>query len=165
MLRIEKLARHHDIAKFDCGIDTLNRYLRHYASQNQKAGSAQSYVGLSGDTVIGYFTLVVGHAEYDGAPDRLRKGLARHPVPLMLLARLAVHTDWQGKGVGRGLLRDATLRTLQAADIAGIRAFVVHAKDEVAREFYQRFGFERGFADEFHLFMLINDIRRSVAAG
>lgn len=80
-------------------------------------------------------------AEYDDAQGRVGKGLAKHPIPLMLFARLAIATSWQGQGLGAGLLKDAMLRTLQAADIAGIRAMVVHAKDEAARAFYERFDF------------------------
>ena len=91
---------------------------------------------LAHEEIIGYCTLVVGAVEYNDAPERLTKGLARRPVPIMLLARLAVSTNWQGRGIGAGLLKDAMLRTLQAADIAGIRAFAVHAKDEAARAFY-----------------------------
>jgi GNAT superfamily N-acetyltransferase len=87
-------------------------------------------VGLAGDAVIGYYTLAVGQVMREEAPERLTKGLARHPVPIILLARLAVDKRWQGKGVGKALLKDAMLRTVQAADIAGIRAFAVHAKDE-----------------------------------
>ena len=97
--------------------------------------------------------------EYDDAPHRLGKGLARHPIPLMLLARLAVATSWQGKGLGSGLLKDAMLRTLQAADIAGIRAMAVHAKDDEARAFYERFGFVPAPTDLYHLFVLIKDVR------
>ena len=81
-----------------------------------------------GDEVVGFYTLVVAQVEYDDAPDRLGKGLARHAIPLMLLARLAIATSWQGKGLGSGLLKDAMLRTLQAADIAEIRAMAVHAR-------------------------------------
>ena len=135
--RIEKLARKHAVDAFDCGEEPLNRFLIRYAFQNQQANASQTYVGLSGEDVAGFYTLVVGEVAYDGAPQRLVKGLARHPVPVMLLARLAVALDWQGKGVGGGLLRDGVLRTLQAADIAGIRAFVVHAKNEDARAFYE----------------------------
>ena len=124
---------------FDCGREELNRYLLRYAAQNQQAGSAQTYVGLVGETVVGYHTLAVGHVTREEAPERLTKGLARHPVPIMLLARLAVDHRWQGQGIGKALLRDAMQRTLQAADIAGIRALAVHAKDEAARNFYQKF--------------------------
>ena len=101
-----------------------------YAIQNQQAGASQTYLALAGEDVAGYYTLVVGQVEYDDAPERLRKGLARHPVPIMLLARLAISTACQGKGLGSGLLKEAMLRTLQAAEIAGIRAFAVHAKDD-----------------------------------
>jgi GNAT superfamily N-acetyltransferase len=90
--------------------------------------------------VIGFYTLAVGEVAYDDAPERLKKGLARHPVPLILLARLAVSQTWQGKGIGAGLLKDAILHTLQAADIARIRAIACHAKDEQASAFYEHFG-------------------------
>jgi GNAT superfamily N-acetyltransferase len=138
-LRIEKLQRTHNVESFDCGKEALNRFLIRYALQNQQADASQTYVALSGDDVIGYYTLVVGQVDYADAPERLTKGRARHLVPVMLLARLAAGLDWQGKGIGSGLLKDAMLRTLQAADIAGIRAFAVYAKDEQARAFYERF--------------------------
>src|SRR5581483_3850804 len=112
------------------------------------------------DVVIGYYTLVVGEVEYDSAPERLKRGLARHPVPIMVLGRLAVSSSWQGKGVGAGLLKDAMLRTLQAADIAGIRAFAVHAKDDTVRAFYERFEFVPSPTDPLHLFLLMKDLRR-----
>jgi predicted N-acetyltransferase YhbS len=83
----------------------------------------------------------VGHVTREAAPERLTKGLARHPIPLMLFARLAVDHRWQGLGVGSALLKDAMARTLQAAEIAGIRAFAVHAKDEQARAFHGKFDF------------------------
>jgi GNAT superfamily N-acetyltransferase len=157
--RIEKLARKHAVDAFDCGEEPLNRFLVRHAFQNQQANASQTYVGLSGDDVIGFHTLVVGDVAYEGAPERLTKGLARHPVPVMLLARLAVSLDWQRKGVGGGLLRDAILRTLQAADIAGIRAFTVHAKNDNARAFYTRYGFVESPTDPLHLYVLIKDLR------
>ncbi|MBX3568390.1 MAG: GNAT family N-acetyltransferase [Rhizobiaceae bacterium] len=158
-LRIEKLTRKHAVDAFDCGEEPLNRFLVRYALPNQQANASQTYVGLSGENVIGFYTLVVGEVAYEGAPERLTIGLARHPVPIMLLARLAVGKDWQGKGVGAGLLRDAILRTLQAADIAGIRAFTVHAKDDRARSFYRHFGFVESPSDPLHLFALVKDLR------
>ena len=114
---------------------------------------------LVGDEIVGFYTLVVAQVDYDDAPQRLGKGLARHPIPLMLLARLTVATGSQGKGLGSGLLKDAMLRTLQAADIAGIRAIAVHAKDDDARAFYERFGFVPAPTDPFHLFVLLKDVR------
>jgi GNAT superfamily N-acetyltransferase len=159
-LRIEKLRPDHVVANFDCGQGELNRFLSRFALANQFAGAAQTYVATSGDTILGYYSLAVGEIAYDDAPGRLSKGLARHPVPIMLLARLAVSKGSQGQGLGAGLLKDAMLRTLQAADIAGIRALVVHAKDENARRFYEHFGFNSSPTDALHLFLLIKDLRR-----
>jgi GNAT superfamily N-acetyltransferase len=130
--RVEKLRRDHSVESFDCGREDLNRYLVRYAWQNQQAGAAQSYVGIVGEVIAGYYTLAVGQVTLEDAPERLKKGLANDPVPIMLLARLAVDHRWKGQGVGKAFLRDAMQRTLQAADIAGIRAFAVHAKDEEA---------------------------------
>jgi GNAT superfamily N-acetyltransferase len=161
-LRIEKLHRDHAIDAFDCGREALNRFLIRYALQNQQAGASLTYVALADEEVAGYYTLVVGQVEYSDAPERLTKGLARHPVPIMLLARLAVAASWQGKGLGSGLLKDAMLRTLRAADIAGIRAFAVHAKDDEARSFYERFDFVPSPSDPYHLFRLLKDVRAAL---
>ncbi len=162
--RIEKLRPDHAIEGFDCGRDELNRCLLRYAWVNQQAGAAQTYVGLVGDTVVGYYTLAVGQVSREEAPERLTKGLARHPVPVMLLARLAVASSSQGQGVGKALLRDAMQRTVQAADIAGIRAFAVHAKGEEAKRFYEKFDFIPSPADPMHLFVLLKDVRRIVSS-
>jgi GNAT superfamily N-acetyltransferase len=163
--RIEKLQRSHAVEGFDCGREALNQFLTCYAHQNQQAGASTTYVALNErDEVIGYYTLVVAEVRYDDAPERLTKGLARHPVPLMLLARLAVATAWQGKGLGAGLLKDAMLRTLQAADIAGIRALAVHAKDDEAKAFYEHFDFVASPTDPYHLFLLLKDVRAAVKA-
>lgn len=158
-LRIETLQRSHAVDEFDCGKEALNRFLVRYALQNQQAGASQTYVALADDGAAGYYTLVVGQVEYTAAPERLSKGLARHPVPIMLLARLAIAASWQGQGLGSGLLKDAMLRTLQAADIAGIRAFAVHAKDDEGTAFYQHFGFSPLPSDPYHLFRLLRDVR------
>lgn len=161
-LRIEKLQRGHAVESFDCGSEALNRFLIRHALQNEQAGASRTYVALDDTEVAGYYTLVVGQVEHAAAPERLKKGLARHPVPIMLLARLAIATHWQGKGLGAGLLKDAMLRTLKAADIAGIRAFAVHAKDDAARAFYERFDFVASPSDPYHLFRLLKDIRAIV---
>lgn len=161
---IEKLRLEHRIESFDCGQSDLNTWFRKNALQNQLSNAAQTYVGLVNGTVVGFYSLAVGQVEYPDAPDRLRKGLARHPIPIMLLARLAVDIEWQSRGIGRALLRDAVLRTLQAADIAGIRALVVHAKDERARQYYEQFDFVASPTDPLHLFVLLKDLRKSLAA-
>jgi GNAT superfamily N-acetyltransferase len=162
-LGIEKLTRQHAVAGFDCGNEALNRFLHRFALSNQQANASQTYLGLADDTVVGFYTLVVGEVSFGGAPTRLTKGLARHPVPIMLIARLAVSGDWRGKGLGSGLLKDAMLRTLNAADIAGIRALAVHAKDDTARAFYEHFEFLPSPSDPLHLFVLIKDLVRIVS--
>lgn len=160
---IEKLQRHHAIEPFDCGRDELNRFLTQYALQSQQSGGAQIYVGLVDHTVVGYYALAVGSVEQEQAPERVRKGLAKHSIPIMLLARLAVDRQWQNQGIGAALVKDTVLRTLQAADIAGIRALVVHAKDDTARSFYAHLDFLPSPSDPLHLFLLLKDARRIVA--
>ena len=161
-LRIEKLDRRHAIEGFACGRVSLDRFLARHALASQRANASQTYVGLADDVVIGFYSLVVGEIAHEDAAERLTKGLARHPGPVMVLARLAVRTDWQGKRIGAGLLKDAIARTLQAADLAGIRAFVVHAKDGAAGAFYRHFGFASSPTDPLHLFALIKDLRGAV---
>lgn len=158
-LSVEKLKREHDVETFDCGKEPLNRFLIRYALQNQQMGASQTYLALRGSSVLGYHTLVFGQVAFADAPERLLKGVAQHPVPLMVLARLAVATDAMGKGIGAGLLKDAMLRTLQAADIAGLRALAVHAKDDEARSFYEHFDFIASPTDPMHLFVLLKDVR------
>lgn len=120
-------------------------------------------MGLVDQTVVGYYALAVGSVEQEHAPERVKKGLARHSIPIMILARLAVDRHWQNQGIGPALLKDAMLRTLQAADIAGIRALVVHAKDDRARRFYEHFDFLPSPSDPLHLFMLLKDARRIIS--
>ncbi|MGE0652169.1 MAG: GNAT family N-acetyltransferase, partial [Alphaproteobacteria bacterium] len=140
---VAKLDASHAVDGFDCGKEPLDRFLKRFALVNQKAGTAQTYVACSqGGRVLGYYSLAVGAVEHASAPERVGKGLARHPIPVMLLARLAVESSEQGRGLGQALLKDALLRTAQAADIAGIRALIVHAKDDEARAWYERFDFE-----------------------
>jgi GNAT superfamily N-acetyltransferase len=161
-LTIQKLSADHRVDTFDCGKEDLNRFIKRYALTNQQAGAAQTYVGCRGDQVVGFYSLVVGSVTYRDAPERIVKGLAKYPVPVMLLARLAVERHAQGQGLGKGLLKDALYRTAQAADIAGIRALLVHTKDEEARQFYTHFNFDPSPSDPYHLFLLIKDIRKII---
>ncbi|BAZ14273.1 GCN5-related N-acetyltransferase [Calothrix sp. NIES-4071] len=160
MLRIEKLSNTHNIDDFDCGSADLNRFLQRYALQSIQSNSAQTYVACLDEGVIGFYSLAVGSVMHDEAPTRVTKGLAKHPIPVMILARLAVSTREQGKGIGKGLLKDALKRTYQAADIAGIRALLVHAKDDEARAWYEKFDFEASPTDPLHLFLLMKDIKK-----
>ncbi|ADK85914.1 GCN5-related N-acetyltransferase [Desulfarculus baarsii DSM 2075] len=159
---VHKLTAADEAGDFDCGQQELNLFLQRYALVNQRANSAQTYVSCVDDAVVGYYSLCVGSVGFDEAPHRVVKGLARHRVPVMLLARLGVDQRFQRQGLGRALLKDAILRTMQAADIAGIRALLAHAKDEHARQWYLSWDFEPSPTDPFHLFLLIKDMR---AAG
>lgn len=157
--QIRKLVVSDEVEAFDCGHAALNQFLQRHALNNQRANSAQTYVCCNGEQVVGFYSLSVGAAEYQASPERVSKGLARHPVPVMILARLAVDKNWQSKGLGRALLKDALLRTAAAADIAGIRAALVHAKDESARQWYKTFDFVDSPSDPLHLFLLIKDLK------
>lgn len=161
---MEKLHRTHAVEEFTCGQPELDRFLIHHALQAQQVNSSQTYVGLSGDKIIGYCTIVAGEVRHADAPERIAKCMPRHPIPLLVLARPAVHSEWQGRGIGAGLLLDALERTLQVADIVGVRTLAVHAKDASAAAFYQHFGFVPSPTDDRHLFMLIKDIRAVASA-
>jgi GNAT superfamily N-acetyltransferase len=156
--RVAKLAATHDVSGFESGSPALDRYIALHALQSQRAQVAQTYVAVVGEKVVGYHTLVVGSVAYEEAPERLVKGIPRHPVPMMLLARLAVDRTWQGKGLGVALVADAMRRVAQAADIAGVRAMVVHAKDETARRFYEHLGFEPFPQQPLTLYRMLKDI-------
>jgi GNAT superfamily N-acetyltransferase len=156
---VRKLRVTDHVDSFDCGRKPLNIFLQRHALINQKANSAQTYVCCHRPDVVGYYSLAVGSVVHQDAPRRVVKGLARHPVPVMILARLAVDIDHQGMGLGRALLKNALLRTAQAADIAGIRAILVHAKDGAARQWYESFDFDASPTDPYHLFLLMKDLK------
>lgn len=158
------IRQQHDTGSFDCGVEALNTYLRKYALQNCYSGAARTYVATRGVEVVGYYTLAYGSVAHAEAPSRIAKGLAQHPVPVMVLARLAVSLKERGTGLGKGLLKDALLRTIQAADIAGLRAILVHAKDDAAKSFYQKFDFLPSPINEYTLFLLLKDVKKIVGA-
>lgn len=162
---VEKLGAGHDTRPFDCGRPELNRFLKNFALASQRAGSAQTYVAAREAVVVGYYSLAVGAVQRRTVPQRVAKGLARHPVPVMVLARLAVDVREQGRGLGKGLLKDALIRTARAADIAGIRAVFVMAKDDKARAFYERFDFDPSPVEPYQMFLLMKDLQRLVLGG
>lgn len=159
---IEKLSKAHDLAAFDCGKESLNTWLNRYALANQQNDSAQTYVVHRSGIAVGYYALTAGSVRPEEAPGRVSKGLAKHPIGVILLARLATDTREQGKGLGKALLKDALLRIISAADAIGARAVLVHAIDEEARKFYEHFGFERSPVDEFELMLLMKDLRAQI---
>ena len=160
---VRKLTPADSVALFDCGQPALNQFLQRYALVNQKAHSAQTYVCCCEGQVVGFYSLAVGSVDVADAPLRVVKGLARYPVPVMILARLAVAQAHQGKGLGRALLKDALLRTAQAADIAGIRCLVVHAKDDAARQWYASWELEPSPTDAYHLYLMLKDLKALLA--
>lgn len=161
--RIRKLSAADSAEAFDCGQPALNQFLHRYALVNQKANSAQTYVCCLNSEVVGFYSLAVGSVDPEDTPARVMKGLARHPAQVMILARLAVDRDHQNKGLGKALLKDALLRTAQAADIAGIRCLLVHAKDDAARQWYASWEFEPSPTDPYHLFLMLKDLRALLA--
>ena len=164
-LYIEKLNGNHPLSSFDCGEKPLNDFLQRYALQNQKAGSAQTYVALEDQEVIGFYSLTVGEVQHEDSPEHIKKGLARYPIPVVLLARLAVDQRFARRGIGKGLLKDALRRIANAADIIGIRAVLVHAKNETAHNFYKYHGFTPSPTNPYRLFLLIKDIRQILHTG
>lgn len=158
------LTKDHDRNSFDCGVSALNEFLKQYALQNQKKHAARTYVLTRGNRIVGYYSLAYGSVSVEEAPQTVKSGLSRHPIPVILLARLAVDLSEQGLGLGAALLKDALLRTIQAAEIAGLRAMLVHAKDDAAKSFYQKFGFEPSPIDAYHLFLRVSDIAASLSS-
>lgn len=156
----EPLAAAHRLEGFDCGKPALNDWLLRHARQAQGSGSAKTFVVADDDRVAGYFSLTVGQVDTLEAPPRIRQGMGQYPVPVMILARLAVSQQDQGRGIGVGLLQDAIRRTLLIAEQAGIRAMLTHPIDADAARFYTRFGFIPSPLREQQLLLLLKDARR-----
>jgi GNAT superfamily N-acetyltransferase len=155
------LAAQHRLEGFDCGKPALNDWLLRHARQAQGSGSAKTFVVADDeDRVAGYFSLTVGQVDTLEAPERIRKGMGQYPVPVVILARLAVSREHQGLGIGVGMLQDAIRRTLAIAEQAGIRAMLTHPIDEEAARFYTRFGFIASPLREQQLLLLLKDARR-----
>lgn len=150
---------------FRCGVHSLDTWLVEHAPGADAAGSVRTYVVVDeeGDRVVGYHALTVASLEREEATGRAARGMPRHPIPAMLLARLAVDESAQGKGVGAKLLADAMRRTLLVAEETGLRLLLVHAIDDAARGFYLHHGFETSPSDPMNLQLLIKDIRATIA--
>lgn len=154
----ELLREHHELAGFSSGEDVLGDWLRKRASANQASGASRTYVVCEGDHVIGYYALASGAISVASAPGRFRRNMPE-PIPVAVLARLAVDRHWQGKGIGRGLFRDAAWRVARAADLIGIRGIVVHAISEKAKSFYIALGFDPSPREPMTLMVTLTDIR------
>ncbi len=156
------LSKAHLLGDFDCGKPLLNTWLTQYALQAQGSGSAKTYVVCHEFHVVCYFSMTVGQVDTHEAPERIRHGMGRYPIPVVILARLAVDKGWQGRGLGVGMLQDAIRRTFFIAEQAGIRALLTHPMDENAESFYRRFGFISSPVCERQLLLLLKDAGKFV---
>lgn len=157
----EKLGPDHDIASFDSGVPQLDDWLKRRAMANEKSGASRTYVVCSGGRVVGYYALASGAIAHNEVTGKVRRNMPE-PVPVMVLGRLAVDRTYHGRRLGAGLLRDAILRTLQAAKIAGIRAILVHAISEDAKKFYERCGFSPSRVDPMTLMITIANAEKAL---
>lgn len=130
----------HRIDAFDCGKSALNLWLVRYARQVQTSGSGKTFVAADEACIAGYYSLTVGQVDTTDAPDRVRQGMGQYPIPIVILARLAVSLTYQGQGIGLALIRDTIRRTLAIAEQADIRALLTHPIDDDATHFCARFG-------------------------
>ena len=152
----EKLNLSHQITGFDSGNSQLDDWLKNRAIKNEIEGASRTYVLCNGDVVIGFYCLANGSVFQSVATGKVRRNMP-DPIPVMVIGRLAIDRSWQGKGLGRALLKDEILRTLQASEIAGIRAILVHAISENAKLFYEKCGFTVSPIDEMTLMIRIKD--------
>lgn len=156
------LTEAHDVSQFFCGEPSLDDWLCRRAIKNESSGATRTYVVCSGNAVEGYYSLAVGSIDHKFAPGSIRRNMPQ-PIPVMILARLAVDRRYARRNIGTGMVRDALLRTLQAADIAGIRALLVHALHEKAAAFYRARGFAASPFDSLVLFLGLDHVRRLLA--
>jgi len=158
----EPLASSHLLGDFRCGEDSLDDWLKRRALKNQESGASRTYVVCAERrVVVGYYCLAAGSVENAVSPPRVRRNMPAD-IPVMIIGRLAVHQDWQGRGLGRDLVRDAVLRTLNAAEIAGLRAVLVHALSEAARAFYEGCGFRPSPMNPMTLMATLADVKKAL---
>ena len=162
LLPPEPLADHHDFGDFRSGEDTLDDWLKRRARANQVSGASRTYVVCEDKRVVGYYALASGVVTAESAPGRFRRNMP-NPIPVAVLARLAVDLAWQGRGIGRSLFRDAAHRVAHAADAIGIRGIVVHAISEEAKNFYLALGFDPSPREPMTLMVTLSDIRAALS--
>jgi GNAT superfamily N-acetyltransferase len=162
LLPPELLADHHDIADFHSGEASLDDWLKRRERANQVSGASRTYVVCEEKRVIGYYALAAGVVTVESAPGRFRRNMPS-PIPVAVLARLAVEHDWHGRGIGSALFRDAARRVAYAADAIGIRGLVVHAISEEAKNFYLALGFDASPSEPMTLMVTLSDIRAALS--
>ncbi len=158
----EHLRAGHDLSALDSGVAALNDWLKRRALANEASGASRTYVVSAGGKVIAYYALATGAVTLQTATGRIRRNMP-DPIPVMVLGRLAIDQAYQAKGLGRALLRDAVLRTLQAAAIGGIRAILVHAISEDTTRFYERYGFAPSPLDPMTLMITVADANKALS--
>jgi predicted N-acetyltransferase YhbS len=158
----QPMSEKHMVEGFDCGNGFLNDWLKKYALANNRAKASTTFVVCVNQEVIGYYSLAMGSVDYEEAPPRIKKGLARHPIPVVILGRLAVDRRYQKKRLGISLLKDVFLRALIVSEHIGARAIFVNAKDENAKEFYEKHGFCSLPGDTLKLLILMKDIKKMI---
>lgn len=159
--RPEPIRGKHRLENFNCGEEPLDGWLQRHARHAEAAGSARTFVTTTdGEHVAGYYALAIGQVGPNDATDRLLKGQpAKRPIPVLLIARLAVEEKLHGRGLGTSLLQDALLRCAAVAETVGVRAVAAHAEGR-ASGFYDQFGFEASPTDPLHRILLMKDLRR-----
>jgi GNAT superfamily N-acetyltransferase len=157
----QKLTELHQLAQFQSGEESLDRWLKQRALKNERDGASRTYVVCVENQVVGYYCLANGAIASQIATGKTRRNMP-DPIPVMVIGRLAIDQNWQGRGLGKGLLRDAILRTRQAAEIAGIRAILVHAISEKAKQFYESCGFNASPIEPMTLMITIADVEKSL---
>ena len=148
----ESISAAHILTDFDCGVSSLNDWLKRQALKNELSGASRTFVSCKDQQVIGYYALAAGSVNRREAPGKIKRKMPE-PIPVMILGRLAIDIQWQNKRIGQGLLKDAVLRTIKAAKHAGIRALVIHALSDNARNFYIQHGFQESPLNHFTLML------------
>ena len=154
----EPIRAEHVVGSFCCGVASLDTWLRHRALRNQVTGASRTFVACESGNVVAYYALASGAVAVSQATGRVRRNMP-DPVPVVVLARLAVSVDMQGRGLGRALFQDAVLRVLDAAAHIGVRALLVHAISEEARGFYIGLGLEPSPLDPMTLMTTLQDLK------
>jgi len=157
----EPLTAEHNLDEFQCGKAPLDEWLRRRARANQATGASRTYVVCDGRRVVGYYALASGAITVESAPGRFRRNMP-NPIPVAVLARLAVDSAWHGRGIGRALFRDAASRVAYAADAIGIRGIVVHAISAEAKNFYIALGFDPSPSEPMTLMVTLADVRAAL---
>ena len=161
LLAPQPLADHHELTNFECGVPSLDDWLKRRARTNQASDASRTFVLCDGDIIAGYYALSSGAVTVSEAPGRFRRNMP-DPIPVAILGRLAVSTRYQGRGIGRALFRDAGLRLLHASESIGIRGLLVHALSEDAKTFYLALGLAQSPVEPMTLMVTLADLRTAL---